>query len=71
MKEREAKEAADAKDANHPDAAHRKLLEGLAGRVGMWQEDHNGHTDVKDWGPSSIGLDVHFPGEQRILLQFD
>lgn len=47
--------------------AHRaKPTDGSPDDQGMWSETFNGHTDSKPDGPTSISMDVSFPGYQHV-----
>ena len=51
------------------EAEHRKLLEEQSpdlDREGLWEESFGGHTDSKPYGPTSVGMDIKFPGSSHL-----
>lgn len=36
--------------------------------LGLWEETFDGHPDSKPDGPTSVGMDVYFPGERGRIL---
>eukprot|EP00903_Cladosiphon_okamuranus_P006839 g6661.t2 len=52
---------------------HNRLLEEEAARqgkdesgLGLWEERFDGHPDTKPDGPTSVGMDVYFPGSDHV-----
>ncbi|CAM9381579.1 unnamed protein product [Pylaiella littoralis] len=52
---------------------HNRLLEEAAARqgkdesgLGLWEESFDGHPDSKPDGPTSVGMDVYFPGSDHV-----
>ena len=37
-------------------------LEYADSSLGLWEESFDGHPDSKPDGPTSVGMDVYFPG---------
>ena len=33
---------------------------------GMWEESFDGHIDTKPHGPTSVGMDMWFPGSHQV-----
>ena len=33
---------------------------------GMWEENWKSHVDSKPFGPTSVGLDISFPGSKHV-----
>lgn len=57
-------------DGNDGDGSgHRKLseeeMEGLD-RKGLWEENFDGHSDTKPYGPMSVGMDISFPNSKHL-----
>lgn len=55
-------EGAEAKEEGTPRAEEKPEEE----EPGMWEETWKSHTDSKPYGPTSVGVDISFPGSKHV-----
>ena len=44
---------------------------GVESSLGLWEESFDGHPDSKPDGPTSVGMDVYFPGGFQVCHSSD